>query len=148
MVEAKISGSRIHHRRPLNTERCAMVNTADDLMILAPNDGWITHAAPGAGFCWVLGQVTVGFDMQPTGASHLEITYQIGAAAVETVFDSYIGGPECANGTNVSGINVFGFYFPVSMKFPANSEVIVTLYSGCAVTASSLNIISWVETEI
>ena len=147
MVDQKIDGSRIHHRRPMNTEHCAEVNLADDIMIDADNNGWIIHAAPGAGYCWVVSQVTIGFDLQPTGAFHLEMAYDAGAGYL-VVFDSYVGGPECGNGTNVSGINVFGFYFPVAPKFPANSAVRVMLYSGDAVTASSMNLLSWVETEI
>jgi len=148
MTEAIIEGNTITHVHPLNVERCAMVNPADHLMILANNDGSITHAAPGAGWCWVVSQVTVGFAIMPTGAFRLEMTYQIGGVgAIVTVFDSYIGAPECAQGTNANSMGVFGFYFPVSRKFPANAEVVVTLYSGDAVTASSLNLLSWAEEE-
>jgi len=144
MTETKIDGNTIRPTRTLTVSRMAAVNPADDLMIDADNDGWITHAAPGAGYAWVISEVTVGFDMQPTGAFRLEIWYNVGAGNV-VVFDSYVGGPECAQGTNVSGINVFGFYWPVSRLFPENAQVRVTLYSGCAATASSLNILSWVE---
>ena len=144
MVEQKIAGSRIHHRRPLNTERCAEVDVADNVMIVAGADGSITHIAPGAGYCWVLGQVTIGFDLQPTGAFHLEVAQDVGAGYV-VVFDNYVGGPECGNGTNVSGMNAFGFYWPVSRRFDENAPVRVTLYSGDGVTASSLNLVSWVE---
>lgn len=147
MVEQKIDGSRMHHRRPLNTEHCAEVNLADDIMIDAENNGWITHAAPGAGYTWVVSQVVIGFETQPTGVFHLEMAYDAGAGYL-VVFDAYVGGPECAQGTNVSGINSFGFYPSVARKFPANSAVRVMLYSGDAVTASSMNILSWVEMEL
>lgn len=147
MVKQIIEGTEIQHRKPLNVERCAEVNPADDIMIDAGNDGWITHAAPGAAFTWVVSQVTVAFDIMPTGAFRLEMTYDLGPGAV-TVFDSYVGAAAPANGTDVNTMGVFGFYFPVSRKFPANSEVVVTLYSGDGAVASSMNLLSWVEMEL
>jgi hypothetical protein len=144
MTKAIIEGNTITETRNLHVGRMALVNSADDLMIDAGNDGWIHHAAPGAGYAWVVSSVTVGFDLQPTGPFRLEIWYNIGAGNV-VVYDTYIGAPECAQGTNVSGINVFGFYWPVSRRFPANAQVRVTLYSGCGATAASLNLLSWVE---
>jgi len=144
MTETKIEGNTIRPTRTLTVSRMAAVNPADDLMIDANNDGWITHAAPGAGYAWVISSVTVGFALQPVGPFRLEILYNVGAGNV-VVFNSYVGGPECGNGTNVSGINTFGFYWPVSRLFPENASVTVTLYSGDGVTASSLNLLSWVE---
>jgi len=144
MTETKIEGNTIRPTRTLTVSRMAAVNPADDLMILANNYGYITHAAPGLGYAWVISSVTVGFALQPTGAFRLEILYNAGAGNV-VVFDSYVGGPECSQGTNVSGINTFGFYWPVSRLFPENASVTVTLYNGDAVTASSLNLLSWVE---
>ena len=148
MVEQKIDGSRIHHRRPLNTERVAEVDPADDLMIDAGNDGWITHAAPGAGYSWVLGSVEVGFAIMPAaGPFRLEVWENVGAGNV-VVYNSYIGAPPAANGTDVNTMGVFSFNWPVNRKFTANAQMRVTLYSGDAAVASSMNLISWVETEL
>jgi len=147
MVEQKIAGSRIHHRRPLNTERVAEVDPADDIMIDAANDGWITHAAPGDGYCWVLGQVTVGFDIMPDTAFHLQVWYNVGAGNV-VVFDNYVGAAAAAQGVNDNSMGIGQFHFPVGLKFPSNAQMRVTLFHGDDVPASSLNVISWVEMEL
>jgi len=144
MTVTNIEGNRIAEDRALNVERTCLVNPADDLMIDADNDGWILHAAPGVGFCWIIGSVTVAFDIMPLGAFRLEIWYNVGAGNV-IVFDSYIGAPASAQGTGVNTMGVFGFYWPVSRRFPENAQVQVTLYSGDALVASSLNLLSWVE---
>ena len=147
MVEQKIAGSRIHHRRPLNTERVAEVDVADSLMIAAASDGAINHVAPGAGFCWVLGQVTVGLSIMPTAAFHLQVWYNVGAGNV-VVFDNYVGAVAAGQAANNNSMGIGQFHFPVGLKFPANAEVEVTLFHGDDLPASSLNLTSWVEMEL
>ena len=147
MVEQKIDGSRIHHRRPLNTERVAEVDSNDDIIAVPGDDGWITHVAPGDGYCWVLGQVTVGLDIMPVTAFHLQVWYNVGAGNV-VVFDNYVGAVAAAQGVNDNSMGIGQFHFPVGMKFPSNAEVRVTLFHGDDAPSSSLNIISWVEMEL
>ena len=144
MTLAKIEGNTITETRNLHVARMGLVNPADDLMIAADNDGWITHVAPGAGYCWVLGSVEVGFAMMPTGPFRLEIWENLGAGNV-VVYDSYIGAPPAAQGTDVNTMGVFSFNWPVSRRFPENASMRVTLYSGDALVAASLNLLSWVE---
>ena len=144
MTKALIEGNTITETRNLHVARMGLVNSADDLMIAADNDGWITHVAPGAGYCWVLGSVEVGFAMMPTGPFRLEIWENLGAGNV-VVYDSYIGAPPAAQGTDVNTMGVFSFNWPVSRRFPENASMRVTLYSGDALVAASLNLLSWVE---
>jgi len=144
MTVTAIEGNTISETRNLHVARMALVNPADDLMIDAGNDGWITHAAPGAGYCWVIGSVEVAFALMPTAPFRLEIWYNLGAGNV-VVYDSYVGAPPAAAGTNVNTMGVAGFFWPVSRRFPENAQVRVTLYSGDALVASSLNLLSWVE---
>ena len=144
MTLAKIEGNTITETRNLHVGRMALVNAADDLMIDAGNDGWILHAAPGAGSAWVIGSVEVGFAIMPLGPFRLEIWYNVGAGNV-VVYDSYVGTPPAAAGTNVNSMGAFAFNWPVSRRFPENAQVRVTLYSGDALAAASLNLLSWVE---
>jgi len=144
MTLTKIEGNTITETRPLNVERTCLVNAADDLMIDAGNDGWITHAAPGAGYYWVIASVTVAFAIMPVGPFRLEIWYNVGAGNV-VVFDSYVGTPPAAQGTDVNTMGVAGFYWPVSRRFPENAQVRVTVYSGDPAAAASLNLLSFVE---
>ena len=145
MTKAAIEGNTITETRNLHVARMGLVNSADDLMIDAGNDGWIHHAAPGVGYCWVIGSVEVGFALMPAaGPFRLEIWYNVGAGNV-VVYDSYVGTPPAAQGTNVNTMGVFSFNWPVSRRFPENAQVRVTLYSGDPLAAASLNLISWVE---
>lgn len=140
-------GNYVKIDRPLIVARECLVDPADDNMIDAGNDGWITHAAPGADSFWVLESVQVGFDLMPTGSFRLEIWYNIGAGNV-VVYDSYVGAPPAAQGTDVNTMGVIEMNGPVSRRFPDNAQMRVTLYSGDVLVASSLNIISKVETHV
>ena len=144
MTLAKIEGNTITETRNLHVARMGLMDPADDLMIDAGNDGWIDHVAPGAGYCWVLGSVEVAFDLMPTAPFRLEIWYNAGAGNVVT-YDSYVGAPPAAQGTDVNTMGVFSFNWPVSRRAPENASMRVTLYSGDALVAASLNLLSWVE---
>ena len=145
MTKAIIEGNTITETRNLHVARMCLVNSADDLMIDAGNDGWIHHAAPGAGYYWVIGSVEVGFDSMPAVAAfRLEIWYNVGAGNV-VVYDSYIGAIAPPQGTGVNTMGVFSFNWPVSRRFPENAQVRVTLYSGDPAVNASLNLLSWVE---
>ncbi|HUW14011.1 MAG TPA: hypothetical protein VM537_30080 [Anaerolineae bacterium] len=144
MTLAKIEGNTITETRNLHVARMCLVNSADDLMIDAGNDGWILHAAPGAGCCWVIGSVEVAFALMPTAPFRLEIWYNAGAGNV-VVYDSYVGTPPAAAGTDVNSMGAFSFNWPVSRRFPENAQVRVTLYNGDVLVAASLNLLSWVE---
>lgn len=146
MTEVKLSGGAyVTATRPLMVARECLVNSADDNMIDAGNDGWITHAAPGTGSFWVIGSAEVGFDLMPTGSFRLEMWYNVGAGNV-VVYDSYVGAPPAAQGTDVNTMGVIEMNGPISRRFPDDAEVRITLYSGDGAVASSLNIVSWVET--
>ena len=140
-------GNTVTATRPLMVARECLVDPSDDLMIDAGNDGWITHAAPGATSFWVLGSVQVGFDIMPVGSFRLEIWYNVGAGNV-VVFDGYVGAPPAAQGTDVNTMGTIEMNGPISRRFPANAEMRVTLYSGDPAAAASLNILSWVETYV
>ena len=147
MTKAIIEGNTITAVRPLMVAREALVNSADDIVIVAGNDGYITHAAPGTGCYWVVSEVTIGFDIQPLAAFDLYMTYDVGAGAV-TCFQTHIGAGNPVGGTDVSTMGVFGFYFPVSRRFPNDAEVIVRCDSGDGAVSASMNILSWVEEEV
>jgi len=144
MTLAKIEGNTITETRNLHTGRMALVNSADDLYIDPGNDGWIDHAAPGAGYAWVISSVEVAFDLMPTTAFRLEVWYNVGAGNV-VVYSSYVGAPPAAQGTNVNTMGVACFPWPVSRRFPENAQVRVTFYSGDPLVGASLNLLSWVE---
>lgn len=141
MTKHIIEGSVIEHIHPLNVERVGVVDEADGYMIAAGVDGWINHAAPGLGFCWTIDSALVGFDIMPTAAFRLEIWYNIGAGNV-VVFDSWVGAAPAANGTDVNTMGVAEMIGPVSRRFPEDAQVRLTLYSGDAAVAPSLNIVS------
>lgn len=145
MTEHNLAGGNlINELRALDIHNVCQVNSADDLLIAAGNDGWITHAAPGDGLSWVLGSVVVGFDTAPLGAFRLEVWYNIGAGNV-VVFNSYVGTATPVGGTDISPVMPIMINWPVSPKFPEDAQMRVTLYSGDAAAAASLNILSWVE---
>lgn len=65
-----------------------------------------------------------------------------------TCFQTHIGAGNPVGGTDVSTMGVFGFYFPVSRRFPNDAEVIVRCDSGDGAVSASMNILSWVEEEV